>query len=47
MVEAGPDALIGALVAGESEIAPLGGLHVFTFGGVRRAAEWRRGQLRL
>ncbi len=44
MVEAGPDALIRELVAGESEAAPIGGLHVFTFGGVRRAVEWRRGQ---
>jgi methylenetetrahydrofolate reductase (NADPH) len=40
MVEAGPDALIRELVAGESEAAPIGGLHVFTFGGVRRVAEW-------
>jgi len=47
MVEAGPDALISELVAGESEAAPLSGLHVFTFGGVRRGAEWMRGQHRL
>jgi methylenetetrahydrofolate reductase (NADPH) len=40
MVEAGPDALIGELAARENEAAPIGGLHLFTFGGVRRAAEW-------
>ena len=42
LVEAGPDALIGDLVAGESAHAAIAGLHVFTFGGVRRAAEWIR-----
>ncbi len=42
MVEAGPDGLISDLVAGEGAEAPLAGLHVFTFGGVRRAAEWIR-----
>ncbi len=42
MVEAGPDALIGELVAGEGTDAPIAGLHVFTFGGVRRTAEWTR-----
>jgi hypothetical protein len=42
MVEAGPDALIGELVAGERTDAPIAGLHVFTFGGVRRTAEWIR-----
>ena len=42
MVEAGPDALIGDLVADEAVDAPLAGLHVFTFGGVRRTAEWIR-----
>jgi methylenetetrahydrofolate reductase (NADPH) len=42
MVEAGPEALIGGLVARESEAAPIGGLHLFTFGGVRRAAAWIR-----
>ena len=36
--EAGPDGLIGALVAGEDARAPIDGLHVFTFGGVRRTA---------
>lgn len=39
LVEAGPDALIAELVAGD---APIAGLHVFTFGGVRRTAEWMR-----
>jgi methylenetetrahydrofolate reductase (NADH) len=42
LVEAGPDALIGDLVAGETAGAPIAGLHVFTFGGVRRTAEWIR-----
>jgi methylenetetrahydrofolate reductase (NADPH) len=42
MVEAGPDALIADLVADETDDAPIGGLHVFTFGGVRRTAEWIR-----
>ena len=45
LVEAGPDGLIGELVAGEDARAPVAGLHVFTFGGVRRAAEWIRGYL--
>ena len=44
MVEAGPDALIGELVAGEGADASIAGLHVFTFGGVRRTAEWTRAQ---
>ena len=42
LVEAGPDGLIGELVAGEDARAPIAGLHVFTFGGVRRTAEWVR-----
>jgi len=42
LAEAGPDALIGALVADEDPRYPIDGLHVFTFGGVRRAAEWIR-----
>jgi methylenetetrahydrofolate reductase (NADPH) len=42
MVEAGPDALIDQLVAGETTEAPIAGLHVYTFGGVRRTAEWIR-----
>ena len=40
LVEAKPDALIDALVAGEDAGAPIEGLHVFTFGGLRRTAEW-------
>jgi methylenetetrahydrofolate reductase (NADPH) len=40
--EAAPDALIAALVAGEADIGAIDSLHVFTFGGVRRTAEWRR-----
>lgn len=40
--ETGPDALIGALAAGEDRAHPLDGLHVFTFGGVRRTAAWIR-----
>lgn len=42
LVEASPDALIEALVAGEAASTPLDGLHIFTFGGVRRTAEWAR-----
>jgi methylenetetrahydrofolate reductase (NADPH) len=42
LAEASPDALIEALVAGEAASRPLDGLHVFTFGGVRRTAEWVR-----
>jgi methylenetetrahydrofolate reductase (NADPH) len=42
MVEAGPDGLIRELVADAGEDAPIAGLHVFTFGGVRRTAEWIR-----
>jgi methylenetetrahydrofolate reductase (NADPH) len=42
MVEAGPDALIEDLVAREDAGASIEGLHVFTFGGVRRTAEWIR-----
>jgi methylenetetrahydrofolate reductase (NADPH) len=40
MVESGPDGLIAELVAEETDDAPIAGLHVFTFGGVRRTAEW-------
>jgi methylenetetrahydrofolate reductase (NADPH) len=40
LAEAGPDALIEALAAGEDPARPIDGLHVFTFGGVRRTAEW-------
>jgi methylenetetrahydrofolate reductase (NADH) len=45
LAEAGPDALIGALVAEEDPRRPIDGLHVFTFGGVRRTAEWITGYL--
>ena len=40
LAETGPDALIRALIAGEAPGMPLAGLHIFTFGGVRRTAEW-------
>lgn len=43
LAEAGPDALIGALVAEEDPGRPIDGLHLFTFGGVARTAEWIRG----
>jgi methylenetetrahydrofolate reductase (NADPH) len=46
LAEAGPDALIGALVAEEDPGRPIDGLHVFTFGGIRRTAEWISGYLR-
>jgi methylenetetrahydrofolate reductase (NADPH) len=42
MAETGPDRLIDELIAGETAVAPIAGLHVFTFGGVRRTAEWIR-----
>jgi methylenetetrahydrofolate reductase (NADPH) len=42
LAEATPDGLVGELVAGEDAQAPIAGLHVFTFGGVRRTAEWLR-----
>jgi methylenetetrahydrofolate reductase (NADPH) len=45
LAEAGPDALIGALVAEEDPRRPIDGLHVFTFGGIRRTAEWITGYL--
>ena len=38
--EANPDALIEALVTGEEHGSRIDSLHVFTFGGVRRTAEW-------
>jgi methylenetetrahydrofolate reductase (NADPH) len=41
--EAAPDALIDALVSGEAEAGAIDGLHVFTFGGVRRTAAWVQG----
>jgi methylenetetrahydrofolate reductase (NADH) len=40
--ETGPDALIRALAVGDDAAHPLDGLHVFTFGGVRRTAAWIR-----
>jgi methylenetetrahydrofolate reductase (NADPH) len=42
LAEAGPDALVRALVAAEDPRWPIDGLHVFTFGGIRRTAEWIR-----
>ena len=47
LTEAAPDALIDALVAGEAESGAIDGLHVFTFGGVRRTAGWRQAKLGL
>jgi methylenetetrahydrofolate reductase (NADPH) len=46
LAEAGPDALIEALVAGDDSAQPIDGLHLFTFGGVRRTAEWISGYSR-
>ena len=40
LTEARPDRLIESLVAGEDPAAPIGGLHIFTFGGLRRTSEW-------
>ena len=42
LAEAGPDALVDALVDEEDRDFPIDGLHVFTFGGVRRTAAWIR-----
>jgi methylenetetrahydrofolate reductase (NADH) len=42
LAEAGPEAVIGELVAQEDRRWPIDGLHIFTFGGVRRTAEWIR-----
>jgi methylenetetrahydrofolate reductase (NADPH) len=44
LVEAGPDELIDALVAEEDPDAPIDDLHLFSFGGLRRTAEWIRAQ---
>jgi methylenetetrahydrofolate reductase (NADPH) len=41
LIEASPETLIRALVAGEDPAGPIDGLHIFTFGGVRRTGEWR------
>jgi methylenetetrahydrofolate reductase (NADPH) len=38
--EAAPDAVIDALVSREADAGAIDGLHVFTFGGVRRTAAW-------
>ena len=43
LTEASPDALIEALVTGEAKDTAVDGLHVFTFGGVRRTAAWLQG----
>lgn len=43
LAEARPDALIEALAAGADPHWPIDGLHIFTFGGVRRTAEWITG----
>ena len=40
LTEASPDRLITALVAERDAAVPLDGLHIFTFGGVRRTAMW-------
>jgi methylenetetrahydrofolate reductase (NADPH) len=42
LAEATPDTLIRTLIAEEPSNLPLAGLHIFTFGGVRRTAEWLR-----
>ncbi len=42
LTEANPDVLIDTLVADEDPAAPIDGLHIFTFGGVRRTAAWRQ-----
>jgi methylenetetrahydrofolate reductase (NADPH) len=40
LTEANPGPLVQALAAREDPAAPIDGVHVFTFGGVRRAARW-------
>jgi methylenetetrahydrofolate reductase (NADPH) len=42
LVEATPEPLAAALAAGEHRGAPIDGLHIFTFGGVRHTADWIR-----
>ena len=42
LAEAAPDDFIAALLAGKDAKAPIDALHLFTFGGVRRTAEWKR-----
>lgn len=44
LTEATPDGLIDAL-AGAAETGEIDGLHVFTFGGAARTAQWRRAKL--
>jgi methylenetetrahydrofolate reductase (NADPH) len=46
LTEASPDALIEALAASETKHNAIDGLHLFTFGGVRRTANWRQAKLR-
>jgi methylenetetrahydrofolate reductase (NADPH) len=43
LTRATPDALIRSLVAAERPEAPIDGLHIFTFAGLRHTALWRRG----
>lgn len=40
LVEAEPDQLINEIVIEDAENAAIAGLHLFTFGGVRRTANW-------
>ena len=40
LAETGPDALVDAVAADEDPRCPIDGLHILTFGGVRRTAEW-------
>jgi methylenetetrahydrofolate reductase (NADPH) len=40
LAEATPDALIASLASSEEHGVAIDGLHLFTFGGVRRTAEW-------
>jgi methylenetetrahydrofolate reductase (NADPH) len=42
LVEATPDLLVRGLAADEHPGALIDGLHIFTFGGIRRTAEWIR-----
>jgi methylenetetrahydrofolate reductase (NADPH) len=46
LAETDPGALIEVLAAKEDLAQPIDGLHVFTFGGVRRTAEWISSYLR-
>jgi methylenetetrahydrofolate reductase (NADPH) len=40
--EAAPEALLASLLAENDSFPPIAALHLFTFGGLRRAAEWLR-----